>query len=169
MRLAIACLWCAALLACDERAVTPAPAPAAPSDARTSPETTRPQRPGEPPAASGRGDRHARASARRAPTVKRVAGTISRANGRLVVIRRPGAPEVTLRIAPGTSVTVNGQPARADALPPGADVRAAYETGSGGRPTALTLEVSSPAPPPRSAPTDVPGPPRGPEPVTVGD
>jgi hypothetical protein len=103
-----------------------------------------------PPAAAGpRGDRHARAAARRSPKVKRVDGKLARCDRRAVVIRAPGVPALTLRVAPGTAVTLDGRPARSEALPPGADVRAAYRTGEGGRPTAISIEA-------RVAPVDPP-------------
>jgi hypothetical protein len=78
-------------------------------------------------------------------------GRIERADARTVVVAEPDAPPLTLRIAPGTAVTLDGRPARAEALPQGADVRAAYRTGEGGRPTAVAIEASDAAgkePPP---------------------
>jgi hypothetical protein len=90
-----------------------------------------------------RGDRHARAAARRALLVKRVDGTVASVDGRQVVIRRRGAPQMALRVSPRTKVTVNGRPAELDGLCEGAEVRAAYQSGDGGRATALSIEVRS--------------------------
>lgn len=124
-----------------------APGPDAPL--RLADELQAPERPPAGPAApgpgGGRGDRHARASARRSPTVKRVEGTLAHAGERSVVIRQAGAPELTLGVAPGTTITVNGRPARLEGLREGAEVRAAYRTGSGGRPTALSIEARAAA------------------------
>jgi hypothetical protein len=107
------------------------------------------------PGASG--DRHARAAARRKHVVKRTTGKLARADERVVVIGGPDAPPLTLRIAPGTTVTLDGQPARPEALPPGAEVRAAYRTGDGGRPTAISVEVRRPPEaPPATAPAAPP-------------
>lgn len=91
--------------------------------------------------AGRRGDRHARAAARRPRTVKTVEGAVSQASDRLVVVRSPGRPPLALRVGPGTTVTVEGRPARAGALREGAPVRAAYRTGADGRPTALSIEA----------------------------
>ncbi|HET8539703.1 MAG TPA: hypothetical protein VFL83_07510 [Anaeromyxobacter sp.] len=113
--------------------------------------------PGPPPAAPAnpRGDRHARAATRQSRNVKRADGTLVRADGRTVVLAKPGAPPLTLRIAPGTRVTLDGRPARAEALPPGADVRASYQTGDAGRPTAVAIEARrAPEPPPEQAAPD---------------
>jgi hypothetical protein len=93
------------------------------------------------PAAVRSGDRHARAAARRSHVVKRARGTLARSDDRAIVVSRPDAAPLTLRVAPGTSVTLDGRPARAEALPPGADVRAAYRSGDGGRPTAIVIEA----------------------------
>lgn len=90
-----------------------------------------------------RGDRHARASARHAPRVEQVEGTLARVGERQVVISRRGAPDLTLHVPARASVTVNGRPDRLEALPEGAEIRAAYSSREGGRPTALSLEVRS--------------------------
>jgi len=141
---------CAAALvaACEERVEEPAET-RAPSDearnARPATERTIPGRAGESQVSGRRGDRHARAAARKSPSVKRVEGKIARASERQVVIRPSGSPEMTLRVAPGTTVTVDGRPARVEALQQGAEVRAAYETGDGMRPTAITIEARSAA------------------------
>jgi hypothetical protein len=98
------------------------------------------------------GDRHARAAARRSHLVKRARGTLARSDGRAIVVSRAGAPPLTLRVAPGTSVTLDGRPARAEALPPGAEVRAAYRTADGVRPTAIAVEAQRrPEPAPGAA------------------
>jgi hypothetical protein len=76
--------------------------------------------------------------------VKAIEGSLARASDRLVVIRPPAAPELALRVAPGTRVTVDGRPARAQALRPGAEVRAEYRTGRGGLPTAVSLDARRP-------------------------
>jgi hypothetical protein len=141
-----------ALAACrGEPAAAPQPAkeraPAAPAVAPT-PLAPVPNR---------TGDRHARAAARRSPVVKRIDGRLARSDERTVVVGAPDAPPLTLRIAPGTAVTLDGLPARAEALPAGADVRAAYRTGDEGRPTAISIEArrarEPPRPPPRPPPT----------------
>jgi hypothetical protein len=95
------------------------------------------------PEGAPRGDRHARAAARRSLPVKRVDGTLASVGDRQVVIRRRGAPDLPLRVSPRTRVTLNGRPATFDGLREGADVRAAYQSGDGGRPTALSIEASS--------------------------
>ena len=134
----------AALAACGSRPGSP---PAAGGAAERAPAPPAPAAPAiaPPPAPIPRGDRHARAAARRSRVVKRVEGILADRDDRTVVVGRPGAPALTLRISPGTSVTLDGRPARADALPPGAEVRAAYRTGDGGRPTALSVEARRPA------------------------
>jgi hypothetical protein len=95
------------------------------------------------PESAARGDRHARAAARRSLTVKRVDGTVARVAERQLVIRRPGAPDLSLRVSSRTKVILNGRPADLDGLREGAEVRAAYQSGEGGRPTALTIEARS--------------------------
>jgi hypothetical protein len=90
-----------------------------------------------------RGDRHARAAARRALPVKKVDGTLARVDERQVVIRRRGGPQLALRVSPSTRVTVNGRPAQLRGLREGAEVRAAYQSGDGGRATALSIEARS--------------------------
>jgi hypothetical protein len=107
------------------------------------------QRPPDVRAGERRGDRHARAAARRAPGPKEIAGTVSRAGARTVEIRTAGALPLTLRVGPRTAITVDGRPARPDALREGAEVRASYRTG-GGRPTAIAIEARGPAQDPPS-------------------
>lgn len=133
------------------------------------------QRPPDVQPGERRGDRHARAAARRAPGVKEIAGTVSRAGARTVAIRPAGAPPLTLRVGPRTTITVDGRPARLDALREGAEVRASYRTG-GGRPTAIAIAAQAPAPAPAPAqdPPSPEGEPGGanwgtsPEPPPVG-
>lgn len=143
-------LLAAALLAaaCDRGAGEPREQPAE-------------ERAADPRTSGRRGDRHQRAAARTAPAVKRVEGTLARAGEKQVVIRLPGEPEMTLRVAAGTTVTLNGRPARLDHLQPGAEIRAAYQTGQGGRPTAISIEARSPGKkdpaPPRAAAGGRPG------------
>jgi hypothetical protein len=107
-------------------------------------EASAPDRPGERPPSLERGDRHARAAARRTLVVKRVEGTVARVGERQVVIRRRGGPEVSLRVSERTKVTVNGRPAGLERLREGAEVRAAYRSDEGGRATALSIEARSP-------------------------
>lgn len=98
--------------------------------------------------AGRRGDRHARAAARRARNVKTIEGAVSQASDRQVIVRSPGRPPIALRVEPGTSVTVGGQPARAGALREGEPIRASYRTGADGRQTALSIEArAAPAAP----------------------
>jgi hypothetical protein len=66
-----------------------------------------------------------------------------------VAIRPAGAPPLTLRVGPRTTITVDGRPARLEALREGAEVRASYRTG-GGRPTAIAIEAQAPAQDPPS-------------------
>lgn len=159
MRLGAAVLaWALAAAGC-ERAAGPAPEPA--PEAAPGPPAG-PRASGRPDAAGAggrRGDRHARAAARRSRVVKRVEGTLARADARQVVIRAPGAPPVTLRVAPSTTVMVGGRPAGVAALREGAEVRASYRPGDGGRPTAIAIEARDggrPAPPARPAPSAEP-------------
>jgi hypothetical protein len=84
--------------------------------------------------------------------VKRVDGRLARSDERTVVVGAPNEPPLTLRVAPGTAVTLDGLPARAEALPAGADVRAAYRTGDEGRPTAISIEARRAREPPRPPP-----------------
>jgi hypothetical protein len=144
------------LLACRGEPAPPAPAPAPATDAATDAAAGRAA--GDATPAFPRGDRHARAAARNRHVVKRVRGRLARADDRAVVIGDRGAPPLTLRIAPGTSVTLDGKAIRAEALPPGVDVRAAYRTGDGGRPTALTVEARRGAEEPRPEPGAEPPP-----------
>lgn len=149
----------AALLACEpasqgDRAERPARAEADGAPARPAPPAA--ERPSEGRTSVRRGDRHARAAARQSPKVKRVEGTLARSGPRQVVIRPAGRPELTLRVAPTTTVTLDGRPARADALREGVEVRASYETGSGGRPTAIRIEANAPKPPAERRPAWTP-------------
>jgi hypothetical protein len=114
----------------EPRAPDAAPAAAVPKGERPDGERT----------GGRRGDRHARAAARRSPRVKRVEGTLTSAARGRVVIRAPGAAPLTLRVAPSTAVTVGGRPAAIEALRAGAEVRASYRSG-GGRPMAIGIEV----------------------------
>jgi hypothetical protein len=125
------------LLSCGERSAEPRRSAGAAEEAP-------PGRPAsERPPSLERGDRHARAAARRTLPVKRVEGTLARVGERQVVIRRRGGPELSLRVSSRTRVTMNGRPADLERLREGADVRAAYQTGDGGRPTALSIEARS--------------------------
>jgi hypothetical protein len=89
--------------------------------------------------------------------VKVVEGTVTRAGARQVVIRPRGSAAVTLRVAPGTRVTLDGRPARADALRDGVEVRASYPAGGDTRPTALSSEARAP-PADAEAPVPLPVP-----------
>jgi hypothetical protein len=146
-RSAFVCI--AGALAACACAEPPGPAPGAPATPAQlqppgrAPEAERPERPAPAgtPAPAPRGDRHARAAARRPAVVKRVEGRLARSDARTVVIGSADAPPLSLRIAPGTAVTLDGRPVRPEALPPGADVRAAYRTGEGGRPAAISIDA----------------------------
>lgn len=72
-----------------------------------------------------------------------VAGTLTRAATDQVVIRSEAHGDLTLRVNDGTRITVDGQPASPDRLREGVEVRAAYETGGGGRPTATFIQAES--------------------------
>ncbi|HSD20798.1 MAG TPA: hypothetical protein VLC54_12210 [Anaeromyxobacter sp.] len=101
--------------------------------------------PAEAPSASEssrRANRQRRAAAR-ASTVRHVAGTLEHRSVERVVIRGPGEERVTLQIARGTEITLDGRPATLEALREGSAVRAAYESGHGERPTALSIEGRS--------------------------
>jgi hypothetical protein len=141
--LALLAACAAALLACRDRAVTAEDRRAAGDPGRAGAAARDAGGAAERPGASGRGDRHARAAARHARPVKRVDGTVARTGDRQVVIQRRGAPELSLRVTPDAAVTIDGKPARLEDVPEGAEVRAAYRTGNGGRPTALSLEARS--------------------------
>jgi len=91
------------------------------------------------PEPSRRANRQRRAAAR-AGTIRHIAGTLERRSSERVVIRGPGAESVTLRIARGTEIKLDGRPASLDSLREGSEVRAAYESGRGERPTALSIE-----------------------------
>jgi hypothetical protein len=129
-----------------------------PAGPRTEPDS--PAAPQAPPPEARRGDRHARAAARHAPRLREVSGTIVRADGRRLAIRSGAGPEVTLRVGPGTAVTVRGRLAGVAALRPGDDVRASYQTAEGAPATALSVEVV----PPPAAPARPPPPPSPPAP-----
>jgi hypothetical protein len=105
-----------------------------------------------------RGDRHARAAAREAPRLREISGTVVRADGRRLAIRSGAGAELTLRVGPGTAVTVGGRRAPPAALRPGDDVRASYRTTEGGPATALSVEVT-PRPPPPPPPVPAASPP----------
>lgn len=158
MRLGVMGVLAAALLAslaasCELAASRPQPPHPAEASAPLAPAAAPParERPATARRTERRGDRHARAAARKAPQVKRIAGTVARADDRGVAIRAPGAAPVTLRVSPETTVTLDGRPARIDAVREGAEVRASYRTG-GGRPTAIAIEAVEPAP--ASAPAE---------------
>jgi hypothetical protein len=143
-----------ATTACEEQ---PAPAPARTEPAAPAPDV---QAPGE-RAEVRRGDRHARAAARRSPRLREVTGTIVRADGRRLGIRTGAGAQLTLRVAPETRVTVAGRAAGAAVLRPGDDVRASYRAAEGGPATALSVEVGAspgePAAPGGAAPGLAPG------------
>jgi hypothetical protein len=142
-RLGAAVLAAALAAAGCERAAGPARAPSAEAvaPARAEPADGRP----DGVRTNGRrGDRHARAAARRSPGVKRIEGTLARADRRQVVIRAPGGAPLTLRVAPSTTVTLGGRPTPIEALREGAEVRASYRSG-GGRPTAIAIEARAAA------------------------
>ena len=111
------------------------------------------------PAPDARGDRHARAAARRPPRLREISGTIVRADGRRLAIRSAAGPEITLRVGPTTAVTVHGRRAVPAALRPGDGVRASYRSAEGGPSTALSVEVGPPPAPPARPPPEPPGPP----------
>lgn len=141
--------------ACERSAAPPrgAAQPAVAAGSGSAAETA-PQRPVGAQASERRGDRHARAEARRDPGVKRVTGTVARAGGRAVAIRSAGAPPLTLRVARETAITVDGRPAGLEALREGVEVRASYRPG-GGRPTAVSIDARTkalPAPRPEAEP-----------------
>jgi hypothetical protein len=78
--------------------------------------------------------------------VHEVSGKLVRADADDVVLRRdddPKAPELRLRIAPGATVTIDGQHARPTDIAKGTEVRASYEgeTGATAPPTALRVEA----------------------------
>lgn len=149
MRLTAAVVAALVAAACGRGEPAPDPVPApAPEAAAERPDATS--------TGGRRGDRHARAAARRSPKVKRIEGTLSKADERRVVIRAPGEAPVTLRVAPSTTVTVGGRPTRIDALREGAEVRASYRTGGGGRPTAIAIEARERPEPERAEPEPPP-------------
>lgn len=73
-----------------------------------------------------------------------IAGTVARADETRLVIHAPDRPDVTLRVSDRTTVEIDGQPASIDRLEEGTAVRASYQTGNGGRPTAIAIEARSP-------------------------
>lgn len=74
-----------------------------------------------------------------------IEGTLARAASHQIVIRSHDLGDVTLRVNDGTSIVVDGQPASPDRLQEGSPVRASFETGQGGRPTATRIEAQSAA------------------------
>ncbi len=94
------------------------------------------------PEPSRRANRQRRAAAR-SSAVRHLAGTLERRSAERVVIHGPGEERVTLRIARGTEVTLDGRTARLESLPEGSAVHVAYESGRAGRPTALAIEGRS--------------------------
>ncbi|WP_243338273.1 hypothetical protein [Anaeromyxobacter soli] len=108
------------------------------------------------PEESRRADRHRRAAIR-ARAIRKIEGTLERCAEGRVVIRAPGEESVVLRVGDATAITLDGRTAPLASLREGSPVRASYESGRGGRPTALTIDA-------RSAPrTDRPAP-EGPAP-----
>ncbi len=75
---------------------------------------------------------------------QQVTGTVARADETRLVIRAPDRPDLTLRVTDRTAVKVDGRPASADQLEEGSSVRASFQTGSGGRPTAISVEAENP-------------------------
>lgn len=136
----------ALLLACGERGALAPPAPAPPDSARPPEGGQGAAREERPLVEPRRGDRHARAQARRTPRVRQLAGTIVRADARRLVIRPEGGPIVTLRLGPRTALSVQGRRAGPEVLRPGAEVRTSYRSGEGGPATAVTVEVTERAP-----------------------
>jgi hypothetical protein len=132
----------AALAACGrERARRPAPPepqPTAAQEVGRSPS----ELPSAAPEPGQRASRQRRAAVR-ASAVRHVAGTLERRSEERVVIRGPGAERVTLAIDRGTAITLDGRAARVEALREGSEVRAAYESGRGERPAALSIEGRS--------------------------
>lgn len=136
----------AAATGCDRREAAPAPVAAAEQHVAPSPTS--------PP----RGDRHARAAARRPPRVREIAGVVTQADERRVAIRPRAGPAMTLRVGRATEVHVDGVRSSPGALRPGAEVRASYRTGDGGPATAIEIEATGPAAP-AAAPQRPPAPP----------
>jgi hypothetical protein len=101
--------------------------------------------PSERPSAPEPGQRanRQRRAAARASAVRHVAGTLERRSLERVVIRGPGEERVTLTIARGTAITLDGRAASVETLREGSAVRASYESGRGERPTALSIEGRS--------------------------
>jgi hypothetical protein len=140
-RLAVLLLAAALAFACKrEHDDGRAPAEAQPTAAQQ--EGRSPAEGPSAPEPSQRANRQRRAAAR-ASTVRHVAGTLERRSMERVVIRGPGEERVTLRIARATEITLDGRPATLEALREGSAVRAAYESGRGERPTALSIEGRS--------------------------
>jgi hypothetical protein len=73
-----------------------------------------------------------------------ITGTVARADETRLVIHTPDRPDVTLRVSDRTIVKVDGQPASIDRVEEGTSVRASFQTGTGGRPTAIAVEAQSP-------------------------
>jgi hypothetical protein len=137
----------AAALACGRS--EPAPAPGPPAQAEPAPAAA------PAPAAPGRGDRHARAAARKRAEIRQLTGVIARVDEGWVAIRPRGGAPVTLHVGRATAVTLDGRRCGTEALRPGADVRASYRSGGGAPATALTIDARGDAPvsrPDRAAP-----------------
>jgi hypothetical protein len=99
-------------------------------------------------AASGDGGQPAGQPAAASPadagrTAQEIEGTLTRAATDQVVIRSQAHGDLALRLDDGTRITVDGQPASPDRLHEGVEVRAAYETAKGGRPTATFIQAES--------------------------
>jgi hypothetical protein len=98
--------------------------------------------PEEAPGRATRRAARAKRGASAASRVRRVEGKLERATSERVVIRPAGEDPVTLRVGPGTSVTLDGRATPAESLEQGSDVRASYQNGDG-RPRALSIEARS--------------------------
>lgn len=81
---------------------------------------------------------------RTSSATQEITGTVARADETRLVIHTPDRPDVTLRVSDRTTVKVDGQPASIDRLEEGTSVRASFQTGTGGRPTAIAIEAQSP-------------------------
>jgi hypothetical protein len=96
----------------------------------------------EAPGRATRRAARAKRGASAASRVRRVEGKLERATSERVVIRPAGEDPVTLRVGPGTSVTLDGRATPPESLEQGSDVRASYQNGAG-RPRALSIEARS--------------------------
>jgi hypothetical protein len=141
-RLAVLLLAAALAAACKRERDAAHPAPVAPLPTAAQEVGRSPSERPSTPEPGQRANRQRRAAAR-ASAVRHVAGTLERRSAERVVIRGPGEERVTLTLAAGTEITLNGQPARIEALREGSSVSAAYESGRGERPTALSIEGRS--------------------------